>query len=107
MDATASEEEALAAAEAQLPDYLATDSEDSDQDPDFMPVYRVCRAHDDEAGGSIVRPQGVAPPPSPPPPISSFEVPQFDTLNAILSRLTEQQRRSDERQDQFQALLAV
>jgi hypothetical protein len=46
----------LAGAEASLPEYLATDDEDSSEDDDFVPapepMFRGQHTHDDEAGGS-------------------------------------------------------
>ena len=52
-DPTAAEDAPLAAAEAQLPHYLVTDSEDSEDDEDYIPTVTVPRgAHDDEAGSS-------------------------------------------------------
>jgi len=49
----AAEDASLAAAEARLPAYLAIDSEDSEDDEDFIPTISVRRAtHDDEAGPS-------------------------------------------------------
>jgi hypothetical protein len=54
MDEAARQDATLAAAEAPLPRYFATDDESSsDDDDDFVlapePVFRVRRAHDDEA----------------------------------------------------------
>ena len=50
-DPTAAENASLAAAEAQLPHYLVTDSEDSEDDEDFIPTVTIPQgAHDDEAG---------------------------------------------------------
>ena len=52
-DPTTAEDASLAAVEAQLPHYLVTDSEDSEDDEDFIPTVTVPRgAHDDEAGSS-------------------------------------------------------
>lgn len=56
MDEAAPEDESLAAAEAPMPAYLATDSEDSDEDKNYMPTeptFTLHRAHDDEAGTSL------------------------------------------------------
>ena len=62
---TAAEDASLAAAEAQLPHYLVTDSED---DEDYIPTVTIPRgAHDDEAGSS-----GAARTPAPP--VSSAQV---------------------------------
>ena len=52
----AAEDASLAAAEAQLPAYLATDTEDSENHEDYIPTIPVRRvAHDDEAGTSRAR----------------------------------------------------
>ena len=77
-DPMVAEDASLAAAEAQLPYYLATDSEDSEDDEDYIPTVSVTRgAHDDEAGSS-----GAARAPAPP--ISAAHVTQPDSLAAIL-----------------------
>jgi hypothetical protein len=56
MDEAARKDATLAAAEAPLPQYFATDDESSSDDEDFVPapepVFRVHQTHDDEAGGS-------------------------------------------------------
>jgi hypothetical protein len=56
MDEAAKQDATLAAIEAPLPQYFATDDESSSDDEDFVPapepVFRVRRTHDDEAGGS-------------------------------------------------------
>ena len=83
-DPTAAEDASLAAAEAQLPHYLVTNSEDSEDDEDFIPTITVPRgAHDDEAGSS-----GAARTPAPP--VTSTQVTQPDALAAILQRLSDQ-----------------
>ena len=52
-DPTAAEDASLAAAETQLPHYLVTDSEDSEDDEDYIPTVTIPQgAHDDEAGSS-------------------------------------------------------
>ena len=52
-DTMAAEDASLVAAEAQLPHYLATESEDSEDEDDFIPTIPVHRAtNDDEAGSS-------------------------------------------------------
>ena len=52
-DPTVAEDASLATAEAQLPHYLVTDSEDSKDDEDYIPTVTVPRgAHDDEVGSS-------------------------------------------------------
>ena len=82
-DPTTAEHASLAAAEAQLPHYLDTDSEDSEDDEDFIPTVIVPRdAHDDEAGSS-----GAARTPAPP--VTAAQVTQPDSLTAILHRLSD------------------
>jgi hypothetical protein len=60
MDEAARQDTTLAAAEAPIPQYFATDDESSSDDEDFAPtpetepVFRVRRSHDDEAGGSTL-----------------------------------------------------
>jgi hypothetical protein len=58
MDEAARQDATLAAAEAHLSQYFATDDESSSDDEDFVPapepVFRVRRTHDDEAGGSTL-----------------------------------------------------
>jgi hypothetical protein len=53
MDEAAQQDATLAAAEAPLPQYFATDDESSSNDDNFVPtpkaVFRVRRAHNDEA----------------------------------------------------------
>ncbi|RLN11268.1 hypothetical protein C2845_PM09G07480 [Panicum miliaceum] len=110
-DPTAAEAASLAAAEARLPTYLATDSEDSEDDEDYIPSVAVHReAHDSEAGpsgaGAAADTEGAVhhelSPPTPPPVIAA-QVTVLDTLATILQALTEEQRRSNERQDRLQA----
>ncbi|XP_039778370.1 mucin-5AC-like [Panicum virgatum] len=84
---TAAKDASLAAAKAQLPHYLATDSEDSEDDEDYIPTVLVTRgAHDDETGPS----SGAR---APAPPVSAAQVTQPNSLAAILQRLTDQQDR--------------
>ena len=86
-DPTATEDASLAAAEAQLPHYLVTDSEDSEDDEEYIPTVTVPRgAHDDGAGSF-----GAAQAPSPP--VTTAQVTQPDSLAAILTRLSDQQDR--------------
>jgi hypothetical protein len=86
-DPTEAEDASLAAVEAQLPHYLVTDSEDSEDDENYIPTITVPRgAHDDEAGSS-----GAARAPAPP--VSAAQVNQPDSLAAILQRLSDQQDR--------------
>ena len=58
----AAEDAALDEAEAQLPGFLAVDTDDSEDDEDYTPTISVPRAtHDDETGTS----RGPAPVPPP------------------------------------------
>jgi hypothetical protein len=56
IDEATQQDATLAAAEAPLPQYFATDDESSSDNEDFVPapepVFRVRHTHDDEAGGS-------------------------------------------------------
>ena len=82
-DPMAAEDASLATAEAQLPAYLATDTEDSKDDEDFIPTIPIRRAtHDNEAGTSGARDL------APTPPVTAAQVVQPDSLVAILRRLT-------------------
>ena len=83
-DPTVAEDASLAAAEAHLPHYLITDSED---DEDYIPTVTIPQgAHDDEAGSSgAVR--------APAPPVSAAQVTQSDSLATILQRFSNQQDR--------------
>ena len=75
-DPTAAEDASLAAAEAQLPHYLVTDSEDSEDDEEYIPTVTVPRgAHDDEAGSS-----GAARAPAPPVTRLSYQTSRTDLL---------------------------
>jgi hypothetical protein len=69
MDEAARQDVTLAAAEAPLPQYFATDDESSSDDEDFAPapepVFQVRRTHDDEAGGSTLPGQREAESPVP------------------------------------------
>ena len=86
-DPTTAEDASLATAEAQLPHYLATDSEDSEDDEDYIPTVTVPRgAHDHEAGSSGAAGASA-------PPVSAAQVTQPDSLAAILQRLSDQQDR--------------
>ena len=79
------EDAALDEAEAQLPGFLAVDTDDSEDDEDYTPTISIPRAaHDDEAGTS----RG----PAPAPPVTASQVSQPDTLAALLQVLTEEQR---------------
>jgi hypothetical protein len=81
MDEAARQDATLAAAEAPLPQYFVTDDESSSNDDDFIPapepVFRVRRAHDNEAGGSSLPGQREAESPIPPQ-ITSAQVTQPD-----------------------------
>ena len=84
-DTMAAEAASLAAAEAQLPHYLAIDSEDSENDDDLIPIIPVHRAaNDDEAGSSAAVAR------APPPPVIAAQVTQLDRLADILRKLTQQ-----------------
>jgi hypothetical protein len=69
MDEAARQDATLAAAEAPLPQYFATDDESSSDDEDFVPapepVFRVRRTRDDEEGGSTLPGQREAESPVP------------------------------------------
>jgi hypothetical protein len=69
MDEAARQDATLAADEAPLPRYFATDNESSSDGEDFVPapepVFQVRRTHDDEAGGSTLPGQREAEPPVP------------------------------------------
>ena len=94
----AAEDASLAAAEAQLPHYLATDSEDSEDDEEFIPTFPVHRAaHNDEAGSSSAAAR------APAPPVTAAQVTQPISLVPILQRLTNQQERYAETQNRLMA----
>ena len=96
-DPTAAEDASLAAAKAQLPHYLITDSEDSEEDEDFIPTVTIPRgAHDDEAGSS-----GAARTPAPP--VTTAQVTQPVALATILQRLSDQQERYAKTQNRLMA----
>ena len=96
-DPTTAEDASLAAAKAQLPYYLATDSEDTKDDEDYIPIVFVTRgAHDDEAGPSSAAR-------APAPPVTAAQVTQLNSLAAILSRLTDQQERFAKAQQRMAA----
>ena len=81
----AAEDAALDKAKAQLPEFLAVDTDDSEDDEDFTLTISVPRAaHDDEAGTS----RGSAPVP---PPVTAAQVSQPDTLAALLQAVIEEQ----------------
>jgi hypothetical protein len=70
MDEVARQDATLAAAEAPLPQYFATDDESSSDNDNFVlahvPVFRVRRANNDEAEGSSLPGQKEAESPIPP-----------------------------------------
>jgi hypothetical protein len=86
MDEAARQDATLAAAEAPLPRYFATDDESSSDDEDFTPaperVFRVRRSHDDEAGGSTL--PGKREAESPVPTITAAQVTQPDHLTSLI-----------------------
>jgi hypothetical protein len=87
MDEAARQDATLAAAEAPLPQYFATDDESSNDDDDFVPyhkhVFRVRRAHDDKVGNSSLPGQREAESPIPPQ-IATAQVTQPDQLQALI-----------------------
>jgi hypothetical protein len=93
MDEAARQDATLAAAEAPLPQYFATDDESSSDDEDFAPapepVFRVRRTHDDEAGGSSLPGQREAESPLPPQ-ITLAQVTQPDQLTSLIQTLAAQ-----------------
>ena len=80
----AAEDAALDEAEAQLPGFLAVDTDDSEDDEDYTPTIFVPRAsHDDEEGTSRD--------PAPAPPVTAAQVSQPDSLAALIQTLAEEQ----------------
>jgi hypothetical protein len=92
MDEAARQDATLAAAEAPLPQYFATDDESSSDDEDFAPapepVFRVRRSHDDEAGGSSLPGQREAE--SPVPTITAAQVTQPDQITSLIQAMAAQ-----------------
>jgi hypothetical protein len=94
MDEAARQDATLAAAEAPLPQYFATNDESSSDDEEFVPapepesVFRVRRSHDDEAGGSTLPDQREAE--SPVPMITAAQVTQPDQLTTLISAMAAQ-----------------
>jgi hypothetical protein len=90
MDEATRQDATLAAAEAPLPQYFAIDDESSSDDDDFVPaselVFKVRRAHDDEAGGSSLPGQREAESPLPPQ-ITTTQVTQPDQLTSLIQTL--------------------
>jgi hypothetical protein len=106
MDEAARLDATLAAAEAPLPQYFATDDESSNDDDDFVPapepVFRVCRAHDNEAKGSSLPGQREAESPIPPQ-ITTTQVTQPDQLTSLIQTLAAQTPATLQMQQQMQA----
>jgi hypothetical protein len=106
MDEAARQDATLAAAEAPLPQYFATDDESSNDDDDFVPapepVFKVHRAHDDKAGGSSFPGQREAKSPIPPQ-ITTAQVTQPDQLTTLIQTLAAQTQATLQVQQQMQA----
>jgi DNA-binding transcriptional regulator YbjK len=106
MDEASRQDATLAAAEAPLHQYFATDDESSSDDDDFVPasepVFRVRRAHDDEAGGSSLPGQREAESPIPPQ-ITTAQVTQPDQLTSLIKTLAAQTQATLQVQQQMQA----
>jgi hypothetical protein len=91
MEEAARQDATLAAVEAPLPQYFATDDESSSDDEEFVPapepelIFRVRRSHDDEAGGSTLPGQREAE--SPVPTITATQVTQPDQLTTLISAM--------------------
>jgi hypothetical protein len=87
MDEAARQDATLAAAEAPLPQYFATDDESSNDDDDFVPyhkpVFRVRRAHNDKVDNSSLPGQREAESQIPPQ-IATAQVMQPDQLQALI-----------------------
>jgi hypothetical protein len=92
MDEAARQDATLAAVEAPLPQYFATDDESSSDDEDFVPapepVFRVRRIHDDKAGGSTLPGQREAE--SPVPTITAAQVTKPDQLTTLIQAMAAQ-----------------
>jgi hypothetical protein len=105
MDEAARQDATLAAAEAPLPQYFATDDESSSYDEDFTPasepVFRVRRSHDDEAGGSTLPGQREVE--SPVPTITAAQVTQPDQLTSLIQTMAAQSQATLHVQQQMQA----
>jgi hypothetical protein len=107
MDEAARQDATLAAAEAPLPQYFATDDESSSDDEDFVPspetepVFRVRRSYDDEAGGSTL--PGKREAESPVPTITAAQVTQPDQLSTLILAMAAQTRATLQVQQQMQA----
>jgi hypothetical protein len=105
MDEAARQDATLAAVEAPLPRYFATDDESSSDDEDFTPapepVFRVRQSHDDETGGSTLPGQREAE--SPVPTITTTQVTQPDQLTTLISAMDAQTQATLQVQQQMQA----
>jgi hypothetical protein len=105
MDEAAKQDATLAAVEAPLPQYFATDDESSSDDKDFTPalepVFRVRHTHDDEAGGSTLPGQREAE--SPVPTITAAQVTQPDQLTTLIQAMAAQFQATLQVQQQMQA----
>jgi hypothetical protein len=103
MDEAARQDATLAAAEAPLPQYFATNDESSSDDDDFVPgtepMFRVRR--DDEAGGSSLPGQREAESPIPPQ-ITTAQVTQPDQLTSLIQTLASQTQATLQVQQQMQ-----
>jgi hypothetical protein len=105
MDEAARQDATLAAAEAPLLQYFATDDKSSSEDYDFVPalepVFRVRRTHDDEAGGSSLPGQREVE--SPIPTITTAQVSQPDQLTTLTQTMAAQTQATLQVQQQMQA----
>jgi hypothetical protein len=106
MDEAAQQDATLAAAEAPLPQYFATDDESSSDDEDFAPApepeFRVRRTHNDEEGGSALPGQREAESPLPPQ-ITAAQVTQPHQLTSLIQTLAAQTQATLQVQQQMQA----
>jgi hypothetical protein len=105
MDEAARQDATLAAAEAPLPQYFATDDESSSDDEVFTPapelVFRVHRTHNDEAGGSTLPGQREAE--SPVPTITAAQVTRPYQLTSLIQAMAAQSQATLQVQQQMQA----
>jgi hypothetical protein len=105
MDEAARQDATLAAVEAPLPQYFATDDESSSDDEDFVPtpepVFRVRQTHDDEAGGSSHPGQREVE--SPILTITAAQVSQSDQLTSLIQIMAAQTQATLQVQQQMQA----
>jgi hypothetical protein len=101
IDEATRQDATLAAAEAPLPQYFATDDEDFAPAPETEPVFRVRRSHEDEAGGSTLPGQREAE--SPVPTITAAQVTQPDQITSLLTAMATQTQATLQVQQQMQA----